>query len=210
MPYSTTNLNADESVVLDQHPHWWSFAGPASATVGTAIIAVLLISVSPDGFFGSLASWAGGLVVFVAVAWLVTRLAAWRTTDLVVTSHRIIFRHGVVGKSGIEIPLDRVNNVNFHQSVIERMLGAGDLLIESGGEQGQSRFSDVRQPDAVQNLIHAQVEALRQRRSGGGGFAPPATTPDVTAQLERLEGLKSRGTISQAEFDLQKHRLLGS
>ena len=62
---------------------------------------------------------------------------------------------------GIEIPLGRVNNVLFNQSLLERLIGAGDLLIESGGESGQQTFTDVRNPDRVQNSIHAAIDGLR-------------------------------------------------
>jgi uncharacterized membrane protein YdbT with pleckstrin-like domain len=126
------------------------------------------------------------------------------TTNFVITSNRLIFRHGLIGKSGIEIPLERVNNVNFNQSVFERILGAGDLLIESGGEDGQQRFTDIRHPARVQNLIHAQMEAHYQRRAQYG-----VPTGDVTEQLQRLEGMLQRGTLTQEEFDIQKARLLG-
>ena len=54
---------------------------------------------------------------------LVSRYIQWMTTNFVITSDRIIFRSGVFAKRGIEIPLERVNNVIFHQSVIERLLG---------------------------------------------------------------------------------------
>src|SRR4029077_19174297 len=101
------------------------------------------------------------------------------------------------------IPLERVNNVNFHQGIFERMLGAGDLLIESGGEDGQQRFTDIRRPAQVQNLIHAQMEGHFQRRAAYS----TAPTGDVTEQLQRLEGMLQRGTLTQEEFDAQKARL---
>jgi uncharacterized membrane protein YdbT with pleckstrin-like domain len=128
------------------------------------------------------------------------------TTNFVITSNRLIFRQGVIGKSGVEIPLERVNNVNFHQTVFERMLGLGDLLIESGGEDGQQRFTDIRRPAQVQNLIHAQMEGHFQKRAS---YASSAPAGDVTEQLQRLEGMLHRGTLTQEEFDVQKARLLG-
>ena len=150
-------------------------------------------------------------VIVVSALWLVQRFAKWKTTNFVITSDRVIFRQGLIAKSGIEIPLGRVNNVNFNQSVFERLIGAGDLLIESGGEDGQQRFSDIRNPQAVQNLLHAQVEAKANRGgNGGGAFAAPPPPPavDVAGQLEKLEGLLQRGSLSQEEFDAQKARLL--
>jgi uncharacterized membrane protein YdbT with pleckstrin-like domain len=131
------------------------------------------------------------------------------TTNFVITSNRLIFRQGLIAKSGIEIPLERVNNVNFHQSVFERILGAGDLLIESGGEDGQQRFTDIRRPAQVQNLIHAQMEGHFQRRASYAAPPPPPPGGDVTQQLERLEGMLQRGTLTQEEFNAQKAKLLG-
>ena len=53
--------------------------------------------------------------------------------------------------------------MHFSQTIIERIVGAGDLLIESGSEGGQQRFTDVHNPDKIQNLIHSQMERERER-----------------------------------------------
>ncbi len=208
MPYPKKNLNANETIALDMHPHWWYFAEPAAALLGSVILGIVVFTQTDKGTTARKGlGWVILALLVVTALWLIGRYLKWLTTNFVITSHRLIFRQGVVAKAGIEIPLERVNNVNFNQGVFERMLGAGDLLIESGGEDGQSRFTDIRRPDKVQNLIHAQMEALHVRRSGYG--AAPAASPDVTEQLERLEGLFERGTISAEEFEAQKRRLLG-
>ena len=97
--------------------------------------------------------------------------------------------------------------MSFRQGVFERVIGAGDLLIESGGEDGQQRFTDIRDPERVQRLIHSQMEVNETKR-----FTPPpphASTVDVASQLEKLEGMVERGTSSREEFDSQKRKLLG-
>ena len=133
----------------------------------------------------------------------------WANTNFVITSDRLIFRYGVIGKNGIEIPLERVNNVNFRQSIFERFVGAGDLVIESGGEDGASRFTDIRKPEQVKNLIHSQMEVNEQRRGGFYPSSAPVPAVDVASQLEKLEGLLHRGSLSREEFDAQKRKLLG-
>jgi uncharacterized membrane protein YdbT with pleckstrin-like domain len=218
MPYPRKLLNDNETVALDVHPHWWYFAEPAAALVVVIIIGIIAAASgsgsAQDGF-----RWVAVVLVVGCAAWFVIRYLKWRTTNFVITSDRVIFRHGVFAKSGIEIPLERVNNVNFHQSIFERMLGAGDLLIESGGEDGQSRFTDIRHPERVQNLIHSEMEGHARRRAGystpGGQAADPSFVPppppqvDVAAQLEKLEGMMQRGTLTPEEFQVQKQRLLG-
>jgi uncharacterized membrane protein YdbT with pleckstrin-like domain len=207
MPYPANQLNADETVVVDLHPHWWFFAAPVSALIASIIVGILLIAWDAEGWFPD-ALKAIVLVLIVGSALMsILRFLRWNSTSFVVTNSRIIFRTGLLAKSGIEMPLHRVNNVNFSQSILERMLGAGDLLIESGGESGQSRFSDIRQPEKVKNLIHDQmrVRETEQRTmlhsNGSGG--------DVATQLEKLEGLRDRGSITPDEFEAQKRRLFG-
>ncbi len=204
MPYPKKLLNDYETVALDLHPHWWYFARPVMVLVAS-VVAGILIRVFTDDDVEKVLTWIAIISILCGVLWLVVRYMKWATTNFVITSDRIIFRSGVIGKSGIEIPLERVNNVLFNQSIFERMLGAGDLLIESGGEDGQQRFSDVRHPERVQNLIHSQMEVNESRaygaRSGG---------TDVASQLEKLEGLLERGTISREEFDEEKRKLLGT
>ena len=69
------------------------------------------------------------------------------------TNQRVVFRSGVIARMGVEIPLYRVNSINFHQSIFERMIGAGDLLVESGGEDGMEVFDNIRDPEQVQSFI---------------------------------------------------------
>lgn len=206
MPYPKKLLNDYETVALDLHPHWWSFAEPAFALVGSIIVGIVSL-VFLDGDVAKVVNWLALAAIVVSALWLLARYAKWATTNFVITSDRIIFRSGVIAKSGIEIPLERVNNVLFSQSIFERMLGAGDLLIESGGEDGQQRFTDVRHPERVQNLIHSQMEHNEQRRYAGMGSA--AAPLDIASQLEKLEGLRDRGAISHDDFEAQKRKLLG-
>ena len=202
MPYPKKLLNDYETLALDLHPHWWYFAEAVAALVGSMVLGIL-VRVFLDGDAEKYLTWLAIALILISAIWLIQRYMKWATTNFVITSDRIIFRSGVVAKSGIEIPLERVNNVLFNQSIFERMLGAGDLLIESGGEAGQQRFTDVRRPERVQNLIHAQMEVNQTRLSGGGASAGN----DVATQLEKLEGLLERGTLSQDEFEEQKRRL---
>lgn len=209
MPYPKKQLNPDETVALDLHPHWWFFAEPAAALIAS-IVAAIVIRIALDDNAEKYLTYVALAAIALTAIWTFVRYLKWITTNFVITSDRIIFRHGVVGKMGIEIPLERVNNVNFNQTAFERLLGAGDLLIESGGEDGQQRFTDVRKPQKVQNLVHSQVEAKsRQRGSYAAAASGPAST-DIASQLEKLEGLYQRGSLTAGEFEAQKQRLLGS
>jgi uncharacterized membrane protein YdbT with pleckstrin-like domain len=109
-----------------------------------------------------------------------------------------------VARNGVEIPLERVNNVNFAQTIFERLLQVGDLLVESGGQEGQQVFSDISRPEEVQNIIHSTIQREKNQRFEG---AP--SLAGIAHELERLEALRDRGTLTDEEFEEQKRRLIG-
>jgi uncharacterized membrane protein YdbT with pleckstrin-like domain len=207
MPYPKKLLNDYETVAVDLHPHWWYFAEPVLALVSSIALGILtLVFTDGTGTARSALVWLVIILIIASAVWVVVRYLKWATTNVVITSDRLIFRSGVLAKHGIEIPLERVNTVHFNQSIFERMIGAGDLVIESGAEDGQQRFTDIRRPDRVQNLIHSQMEENEKRRFTVG--AQPGT--DIASQLEKLEGMLERGTLTIEEFQAQKDRLLGT
>ena len=201
MAYPHRLLNDNETVVVDLHPHWWFLAAP-TATVLVAIGAALatLAYTSSASTEQTVAGWISIAALVASSTWLIVRYARWLTTHFVITDRRIIFRTGLLSKRGIEIPLDRVQTVHFSQGILERLVGAGDLLIESGAESGQQHFTDIRQPDRIQRVIHAELEERRH--------PPTGAATDLAEQLERLESMLQRGTLTQDEFDRQKQRLL--
>ena len=209
MPFPKRLLNPGEEIAADLHPHWLFFFGPGLAFVASALFGVVALA-GPDGSsnIGKFVRWLALAALALSVGWLLGRYLKWLTTNLTITNDRIVYRYGVVAKQGMEIPIERVNNVSFRQGILERLFGNGDLTIESGGEDGQQNFSHVRNPASVQGLIHSQMDRVEQRVKGGGPASTPAAV-DVADQLERLEGLMERGAINRDEFEAQKAKLLG-
>jgi uncharacterized membrane protein YdbT with pleckstrin-like domain len=202
MPFPRKLLLADEDVALDIHPHWVFFA----ESIGLLLLGIVMgigALVLKTGNLKKGLGWVALVVIVAGILWTIVRYMKWVTTNFVVTSHRILHRHGVFAKAGVEIPIDRVMNVNFAQSVQERLLGAGNLLIESGGEDGQQTFTDIRKPQSVQKLILAESTRTMRAHVGQSGGA------DVASQLEKLEAMMQRGTLTVEEFETQKARLLG-
>lgn len=202
MAFPRKLLNETEEIVLDLNPHWWFMVKQTGLLIVALILGAVALVVDAHGVLQILA----GLLIIGALVWWGVRYMDWRTTNFVVTSDRLIYRHGVLSKQGIEIPLERVNNVLFSQRLFERMLGAGDLVIESAGESGRQAFSDVRKPSAVQNEIYRQIESNENRKFDRIGTG--VGTGSVADELTKLDDLRNRGIISEEEFAAQKARLL--
>lgn len=207
MGFPPNLLNDSEEVVLDLRPHWVKLFLPVLLIV-VAIVAAAASRVldAPEPVTFALLA----LLAF-AVVFLLARYVKWTTTNFVVTTERLIHREGVIAKKGIEIPLDRVQTIRFNQTIFERMIGAGDLLIESAGETGQNTFTDIRKPNMVQQVVYREIEAYENRRvdrmAGVRGSVASAGL-SVAEQLEKLHQLLQQGAINPAEYEAQKARLL--
>lgn len=201
MPFPSDFLNEGEEVVLDLRPHWVFMSWPTVALAASLALAV---------FAGSKTSWdvvtiPTLLIVLAALVWFLWRFARWRTTNLILTTDRLVVRRGVVRRRGREIPLEHINDLTVTQGLFERMVRAGDLHIESAGERGREVFNDCTRPPKVQNEIYRQMDEAgardAQRRSGSRELSP-------LEQIDKLDELRQRGVISQAEFDAKKAQLL--
>lgn len=206
-------LTENEEVVLDLHPHWWYLVPRGAALVGSMVLAgVVLWKVDRTKTLGDVIAYASWLLLAVVLVWFVARVLRWRTTDFVVTTDRCIYRSGVFAKQGIEIPLDRISTVFFNQSVFERMLGQGDIGIESAGENSRQEFSDISNPALVQKTIYQQVEAYESRRQDRLGTVVRGAQPaehSVPDQITQLDQLRQQGLLSDEEFEAKKSELLG-
>jgi uncharacterized membrane protein YdbT with pleckstrin-like domain len=161
-----------------------------------------------------------GAAAIVWAVWLLVKFLEWSRTFFVVTDQRVIFRTGILARHGVEIPLERVNNINFHQGIWERIIGAGDLEVQSAGEEGTTQFSNVRHPDGVQQEIYRQMEVDAKHDAGRGaseigkavadaiGKGGGRGGDDIPEQIEKLAKLRDNGTISAEEFERKKADLL--
>ena len=191
-----------EEVVREFRPHWRLLVIPLFWALLAVAVVVATWRLAPrhDTF-----DWIVTGIVFVGAARLVFYpLIAWWFTSYVLTNERLIRRSGILSREGLEIPLENINDVRFSQTVLERILRSGDVLVESAGEQGQSRFGDVPQPEDFHSLVYRVREVRARDLAAGAG----AGGTDGVSKLERLGRLLKDGLITQEEFDAKKQALL--
>lgn len=202
MAYPRKLLTDGESVVREFRPHWRLLVIPVFwALVGIAVVLVTWTQVPDNEIF----DWVITAVVAVAALRLVFYpFVAWWFTSYVLTNERLIRRSGILSREGLEIPLENINDIRFNQNVLERVLRSGDVLVESAGEQGQSRFSDIPQPEEFHSLVYRMREIrARDLTTGATGGA------DGVSKLERLGRLLKEGLITREEYDAKKADFLG-
>mgnify|MGYP001811978865 CR=1 FL=1 len=201
-----SHLHRNESMVLDLHPHWVMLAKAAAAVVIATGVGILLLWAGGDGSLNTVLNWVAFGLIVVSLGYFAQRWIAWYSTNFVVTTDRCIYRSGIIAKRGIEIPLERINTIFFEQGFMDRVVGAGSLIIESAGEQGRQVFEDVRNPVKVQNVLYQEMEDNENRKFDRINTSAPASTAD---ELSKLVSLHEQGHLTDAEFEAQKARLLG-
>lgn len=205
--FDSSNLHRDEKVVLDLHPHWIMLVKGVVILVITVAIGIWVLTWDLDGAAEQIVKAAAGLAIIASLLYMLQRWIAWVSTNFVVTTDRCIYREGIVSKRGVEIPLERINTVFFNQSVVDRMIGAGTLTIESAGENGVQTFEDVRDPIGVQQVLYQEMEDNENRKFDR--VRAPAQQMSVADEIAKLAQLHDQGHLSDAEFAAQKSRLLG-
>ena len=157
-----SSLTADEQLVLLLHPHWKTLIRPiliAALVVAVALVAEALIPGSSLPARGAI----GVVAVLILMLLLIVPLLRWRTTTYELTTKRLRTRFGIVTRRGRDIPLTRINDVSFEKGVLDRLLGAGRLVVESAGEHGQIVLTDIPHVEYVQATLFRLVEDEQQR-----------------------------------------------
>jgi uncharacterized membrane protein YdbT with pleckstrin-like domain len=104
--------------------------------------------------------WLTGLVLLVVGVGLVIWIVAWvkmRTTELAVTTKRVIVKRGFIQRSTIEINVPRIESVQVEQSVMGRLLNYGTVIF-SGAGTPQATIDHISDPLAFRKSVLAAQE----------------------------------------------------
>jgi uncharacterized membrane protein YdbT with pleckstrin-like domain len=208
MAYPTKLLGEGEQIITETRLHWVALLKEILYTIGFLILIIVLLAAT------SFPGWVYLLLLLGWAAASIKGVSNWLSTDLVLTNRRLIFRQGFFSKKGYEIAVDRIQDIGFQQSGIQRMFGSGDLLVESGGTSGRTAMRNVPDPMGFKQSISETREARVDERFSQAGQRPespppPASSPSRAEQLEILARLHADGSLSDTEFEAEKSKLLG-
>jgi uncharacterized membrane protein YdbT with pleckstrin-like domain len=190
------NLSEGEEVVLDLHPHWGRLFLPVLVLLLACLLAGFGVALIPKGGGQQVERWILIAIAAVVVIWrTILPYLRWLTTKYVLTTDRLVIRNGILARHGRDIPLNRINDVSFSETVLERMLRSGTLVVESAGDNGQISLTDVPKVEHVQREVYRMVDQNLGRtpgtsladggRAARGGAAGTATTATDEASGQR-------------------------
>jgi uncharacterized membrane protein YdbT with pleckstrin-like domain len=156
-----------------------------------------------------------GVVVAAALIWALGRYVELAANQYILSDRRLLRLHGIISQSSMDSYLDKINNVEHHQSFWGRIFGYGDVEVDTAAESGAEVFPRISQPLAFKRAIDAAIIAYRA--AAGRPLAPmtaaaaaAGATPgaDAAERIRQLKRLADDGLVSQAEFEAKRKQLL--
>jgi uncharacterized membrane protein YdbT with pleckstrin-like domain len=179
-------LASDEDLELEVRHHLAVLIGPLLAAVGAIVGgAVLGFVLSPDQDSDLIDTVVGLIAVFffLRLGW---KLWQWYEDRIYVTTHRVVEVSGVLTRRVASIPLIKVTDMTYKRSLFGRVLGYGELVLESAGQrQAIERISFIPAPDnfyrTVTSLLAASASVPAELI-----LPEPQTEDDDTGPLPRV------------------------
>jgi uncharacterized membrane protein YdbT with pleckstrin-like domain len=216
MAYPEELLSRGEEIVKETRQHWIALQNEILLTL--ALVAVWVIFIPTLDFFADEWIWWGAFAAWIVLVF--KGVTDYFTTQLVLTNKKVVYRRGLISKVGYEIPVERIQDVGFRQRPLQRMVNAGDLLVDSATD-AKTVIEDVAGPIEFKNQLNdirdARIDERFQARSTGEAqaTAPSPGSPAESAKskaeaLDILAKLHSEGKLTDEEFASEKAKLLGS
>jgi len=178
---------------------------PGLAALVVVLAGGIAVHFLTGNFAATIAALALALVIGAVVGWKYLKLQA---NQFLVTNHRVIRQTGLLSVASMDSRLDKVNNVEHRQTLWGRLLGYGDVEIDTASEVGKALFVDIANP---LEFKHAIVQAAESYRSSGltrMAAGPAAGGPTGAERLRQLKTLLDDGLISAEEYEVKRRELL--
>jgi uncharacterized membrane protein YdbT with pleckstrin-like domain len=175
MVISAKLLGEDEYVVASTRTHWKALVFPVFLLLVVAGGGGFLAALVPDGGVQGPARIAIAVAgVLVLVIWALRPFLDWFFSTYTLTNRRLITRRGVFTRTGLDMPLYRINDVRSERGVIDRILGCGTLVVSAASDLGTTTLPDVPRVEQVQLAITELLfpEADHRGDEGDPGHHP--------------------------------------
>jgi uncharacterized membrane protein YdbT with pleckstrin-like domain len=150
-------LNDGEHVILSTRTHVKALLIPA---------VVLILLAGGAGYLSSLpngdqaGTWRIVIAVLAAIAiiwFVIAPFLRWLLTTYTFTSRRLITRTGVFTRRGHDIPLNRISDISYETSLVDRFFGCGTLVVSDASELGRVELRDIPHVEQAQLTVSDEL-----------------------------------------------------
>jgi uncharacterized membrane protein YdbT with pleckstrin-like domain len=169
------DLHPNEEIVFEGHPSWRGLLSFYVTAVGGVVVVGLLMALVIGTGAGVVAGVV--LVAVVLVVGFVKRMA----TRYLVTTQRLSIRRGVLAKQAQQTRIDRVQNVNTQQTVVDRIVRVGTVDFDTAGtDDSEFRFVGIASPDLVVAAVDRAQRNAAERAADRAAEPRFASGPGTT------------------------------
>ena len=187
MPADHRYLAQDETILLRVNKHIAVVAKPFFQAAAVILLAVAFGSLTSPRSGVDLIDTTGSLVAAAFVLRLGWKLWAWRVDRIVVTDRRIFEVSGILTRNVASMPLENMTDITYRRSVLGRLLGYGELIVETAGQQqALNRISHLPKPDDFYRAITFLVTGGLTRPSDPEAVREINEDEDDTGPLPRV------------------------
>jgi uncharacterized membrane protein YdbT with pleckstrin-like domain len=202
-----TSLKKEEKILLITRQHWIKMALPIFVWLLIAVLAIWLMATT------------GLIITLVAALYPMYEYLTWKSNLWCVTNLRVVDESGFFSRYSKESPLDKINNVEYDQSIWGRLFGYGNVDIQTAAELGETTYELIQEPKLLKDTItHAQEEykksgimnqaAMLAKAIADTSAASQPSQQMIADELAKLFDLLQKGAITQDEYLQQKNRLM--
>ena len=209
-----TVLKTDEKKLIIIRQHWIKLALPFLVWL---LLAIVFIAIGWPSFSTAL------IILLIAALYPLYEYINWKNNLWCVTNMRVVDESGFFSRNSKESPLDKINNVEYHQSLWGRILGFGDVDIQTAAELGETTYNLIHHPKLLKDTITAaQIESKQTQissqatqlaeaiKKANPGLQQSVPQQMVGDELSKLFDLLQKGAITQDEYLTQKNKLMGT
>jgi uncharacterized integral membrane protein len=194
-------LGENERILLVTRQHW--FVLFSNILLEILLIVLVVVGVSALSLVNPLATF-GYILVLVPLAGMIRDILIWSNRQYIVTNRRVVQISGVLSKDVVDSSLEKVNDVKMSQSFFGRLFDYGDIEILTASEMGVNNFRHIGNP------IKFKTAMLNAKEDMGFGEMGVHSQPaeDIPVMIAKLDELRKKGILSEAEFQKKKSDLL--
>ena len=205
-------LRANEYVKIEVHFSYKVFVLPMLFMSIGILLFLMVLSGAVDGqvvkWFGrtfKMTTICTAIGILLFIPYIYKRLDN-RLKIYAITNQRVYIRRGIINIREKDIPLPQINDVQISQSIVQRLFGAADVVIQVGNDESKIFIEDINRPREFRDTVINAIYDLKKEDE----MMQKAQQQEMEAkqqyqQQQYREDSYSRQQYSQPQYSQQQY-----
>jgi Bacterial PH domain len=166
----------DEAAVLAVRRHWAVLLEPTAKFLPVFLIGGWLLLLDPDN---RVTTTAGFLLLLGSLGYYALRLVEWWMRHFIVSRRRVLLTSGVIARTVTLLPLRRITDLTWKETVLGQLLGYGTFQFESAGANNAlAEITFLPRADQLYKKVSGLLFGDDYGSGGAAGFGDDEGNPE--------------------------------